>query len=171
MKRKNYLSWDTYFMSIAVLSSMRSKDKKTRNGACIADENKKVIGIGYNGLPRGMDDDNELFWRDNDSNPIESKHSYVVHAEVNAIYNKNQTNLENSTIYATSFPCRDCTKAIIQNGIKRIVYLYKKPHHQKINEAVELMCKSSGVEIISFYDEDINDKSFIEELENMDPIK
>jgi dCMP deaminase len=167
MKKENYISWDTYFMSVAILSSFRSKDKKTQNGACIVDSEKKILGVGYNGLPRGLSDDNPRFWNDkDDSDVINSKHSYVVHAEANAIYNSN-SNISNSTLYVTCFPCRECAKAIIQNGIKKVIYDWKKSKHKDINETVELMFNESGVEFVQFSDLESIDLDFIENLKKL----
>ncbi len=165
MKKEKYQSWETYFMSIAILSSFRSKDKKTQNGACIVDTEKKIIGIGYNGLPRGCDDDDLQFWLDeNDSDIENSKHTYVVHAEKNAIYNSMAHNLTGSTIYSTLFPCSICTQAIIQTGIKRMVYLNIKPHHEAENRAVRKMFDSAGVEVVDFNKLELKDKTFINQL-------
>lgn len=166
MKREKYMSWHTYFMSIAVLSSFRSKDPKTQNGACIVDDNKRIVATGYNGLPRGLEDDNQDFWSDDDSNIRKSKHSYVVHAEANAIYNKNLASIDGSTLYVTCFPCRECAKAIIQNGIKHIVFLWEKNHHDDINKTVRYMFDEADVSYQSYGSLDITDKKFIEELQD-----
>ena len=122
-KRKDYLSWDEYFMGIAFLSGMRSKDPTTQVGACIIDEDKKIIGIGYNGFPAGSSDDEMPWSREGDF--LETKYPYVVHAELNAILNSIKT-LKNSTIYVTHFPCNECAKAIVQSGIKKVVYFSDK---------------------------------------------
>jgi dCMP deaminase len=168
MKKEKYMSWDTYFMSIAVLSSFRSKDSKTQNGACIVNSQKKVVGVGYNGMPRGLDDSDERFWNDSDdSDIINSKHSYVVHAEANAIYNKNYADISGGTLYVTCFPCRECAKAIIQNGIKKVVYQWIKEKHVDINKTVEIMFNESGVEFISYDELDINDSEYILKLSEM----
>ena len=121
--RKNYISWDTYFMGVAVLSAMRSKDPNTQVGACIVNQNKKIVGIGYNGFPFGCDD-NEFPW-DNKGDMLDTKYPYVVHAEPNAILNSN-SNTQGCTLYVTLFPCNECAKLIIQSGIKEIVYMDDK---------------------------------------------
>lgn len=118
MKRENVLSWDNYFMSLAKLSGMRSKDPSTQVGACIVN-NKKVVGIGYNGMPYGCDDVAFPWGREGDF--INTKYAYVVHAELNAILNATGS-LENCSIYVSLFPCNECAKAIIQSGIKEVVY-------------------------------------------------
>ena len=155
VKKDKYMSWDTYFMSIALLSSFRSKDKHTSNGACIADCENKIVGIGYNGLPRGLDDNTDQFWSDDDNNIENSRHTYVVHAEKNAIYNSMTHNLKKGTIYVTQFPCNVCTQEIIQVGIRRVVYLLKKENtddHVKRNNAVIRMLKDCKVKLDYFYD-------------------
>ncbi len=123
-KRTNYISWDEYFMGIAVNSAMRSKDPSTQVGACIVNAQKKVVSIGYNGMPSGVDDD-QISW--DASEGLESKYLYVAHAELNAILNaKDGSALSNTKIYVTLFPCNECAKAIIQSGIKEVVYAEDK---------------------------------------------
>ncbi|MFA6846527.1 MAG: dCMP deaminase family protein [Sphaerochaetaceae bacterium] len=123
-KRKDYLSWDEYFMGVAVLSSLRSKDPSTQVGACIVNQDKKIVGVGYNGFPTGCDDD-ELPW-DREGDWLNTKYPYVCHAELNAILNSNVGNLKGCTLYVALFPCNECAKAIIQAGIKNVVYLSDK---------------------------------------------
>ena len=146
-KRDNYLSWDEYFMGIAFLSGMRSKDPSTQVGACIIDEDKKIIGIGYNGFPMGSSDDS-MPW-DKEGEFLDTKYPYVVHAELNAILNSIKS-LKNCTIYVTHFPCNECAKAIIQSGIKAVIYrddLYKDTKEVK---ASKRMLKTAGVDIIEY---------------------
>jgi len=151
MKKEKHMSWDTYFMSVALLSSFRSKDNKTQSGACIVNTENRVVGVGYNGLPKGLDDNNPQFWTDSDdTNILYSKHTYVIHAEQNAIHNKISQNIENSTLYVTLFPCKECAKPIAQTGIKKVIYLNKKPHHKEENKAVEIMFEGAKVKIIKF---------------------
>ena len=123
MKDKNYIVWDEYFMGVAILSSKRSKDPSTKVGACIVNEDKKIVGIGYNGFPHGCSDD-EFPW-DREGDYLDCKYPYVVHAEPNAILNST-VSLKNATIYVTLFPCNECAKLIIQSGIKEIVYMDDK---------------------------------------------
>ena len=121
MKRTNYLSWDQYFMGIAKLSAMRSKDPHTSVGACIVGKDNKILSVGYNGMPQGCSDD--IYPWDSDSDdPLQTKYLYVCHAELNALLNYTGTNLKGAKIYTTLFPCNECAKAIIQAGIKTIVY-------------------------------------------------
>ncbi len=119
MKRKDAISWDDYFMGIAHLSALRSKDPTTQVGAVIVDPTKKVVGIGYNGFPTGLSDD-EFPW-DRSESLYDSKYAYVVHAELNAILNSTKK-LEGCTMYVSLFPCCECAKAIIQSGITQLVY-------------------------------------------------
>lgn len=123
-KRDGYISWDDYFMGIALLSAQRSKDPSTQVGACIVDEDNKIVGIGYNGFPRGCSDES-LPWRRKADEVNETKYPYVVHAEVNAILNSTKK-LQSARIYVALFPCNECAKVIIQSGIKEIVYLSDK---------------------------------------------
>ncbi len=113
------ISWDEYFMGLAHLSALRSKDPNTQVGACIVDEDKKVVSIGYNGMPRGCDD-NKMPW-DREGDFKKTKYAYVVHAELNAILNSPRT-LKDTILYVSLFPCNECAKAIIQSGIKKIYY-------------------------------------------------
>ena len=119
MKRKDYISWDEYFMGVALISAKRSKDPNTQVGACIVDNDNKIVGIGYNGFPKGCSDD-DLPWG-NKGDFLETKYPYACHAELNAILNY-RGNLEGSKIYVALFPCNECAKAIIQSGIKEVVY-------------------------------------------------
>jgi dCMP deaminase len=124
MKRSDYISWDEYFMGISLLSAKRSKDPNTQVGACIVNQYNKIIGIGYNGFPIGCSDD-ALPWERESTNVNETKYPYVVHAEANAILNSTK-DLHGARIYVALFPCNECTKLIIQSGIKEIVYISDK---------------------------------------------
>lgn len=127
MKRKNYLSWDEYFMGIALLSAQRSKDSGTQVGACIVNDDNKILSVGYNGMPTGCNDD-DMPW-EREGEPLETKYYYVCHAELNAILNNDSGSLKDSRIYVTLFPCNECAKAIIQSGIKEVIYLSDKYAH------------------------------------------
>lgn len=124
-KRLDYISWDKYFMSIAILTSHRSKDPNTQVGACIVNSDNKIIGIGYNGFPKGCDDDH-FPWSKTATNELENKYLYVCHAELNAILNCNQQVCKGCKLYVTLFPCNECTKVIIQTGISEIIYIDDK---------------------------------------------
>lgn len=141
--RTDNLNWDEYFMSIAHLSSLRSKDPSTQVGACIVDGDNKVVSIGYNGMPRGISD-NEIPWGHGEG--LESKYLYVCHAEFNAILNtRNGSALKGCKIYVTLFPCNECAKAIIQTGIKEIIYLDDKYHDHVEQNASRNMLDMAGI--------------------------
>ena len=124
MKREDYLSWDEYFMGVALLSAQRSKDPGTQVGACIVGQDNKILSMGYNGMPIGCSDD-EMPW-DRDGAPLDTKYLFVCHAELNAILNADIGSLRGATVYVTLFPCNECTKAIIQTGIREVIYLQDK---------------------------------------------
>lgn len=141
-KRESYLSWGDYFMGLALLSAKRSKDPNTRVGACIVNENKKIISVGYNGMPIGCSDDAFPWSREGED--LNTKYPYVVHAELNAILNS-KVDLSNCTIYVTMFPCNECTKAIIQSGIKHMIYLTNKYPDSTAVKASMKMLDSAGI--------------------------
>lgn len=142
MKRTNYISWDQYFMGVAVLSAKRSKDPNTQVGACLVNAKKRIVGIGYNGLPRHLDDD--VFpWKDSEK-LSESKYAYVVHAEANAILNAT-TPLDGTTLYVTLFPCHECVKLLIQSGIKEVVYFSDKYNNTESNIAAKKMLNAAKI--------------------------
>ncbi|MCX7877023.1 MAG: dCMP deaminase family protein [Ignavibacteria bacterium] len=143
MKRKDYISWDEYFMGIALLSAQRSKDPSTQVGACIVDEHNKIVGIGYNGFPIGCDDD-VLPWGKDSDKPNETKYPYVVHAEANAILNSTKA-LHGARIYVALFPCNECTKLLIQSGIREIIYLSDKYKDTDSVKASKKMLDLAGV--------------------------
>ena len=124
--RKGYLNWDEYFMAIAKLTAMRSKDPNTQVGACIVSSDNRILSIGYNGTPNGYSD--STFPWDREGSPLDTKYLYVCHAEMNAIINfrGGRRELEGSKIYVDLFPCNECAKAIIQCGIKEVIYLSDK---------------------------------------------
>ena len=143
MKRKDYLSWDEYFMGIAVLSAMRSKDPSTQVGACIVNSEKRILSMGYNGMPRCCSDD-DFPW-DRDKAPLDSKYLYVCHAELNAILNCATGNVRGCTVYVTLFPCNECAKAIIQSGITELVYMCDKYSDSDSVLASKRMFDAAGV--------------------------
>lgn len=142
---KAAIDWDQFFFGIAQLAALRSKDPLTKNGACIVSPDHKILGVGYNGLPRGCDDSDPTYWSDDDSDPFRSRHSYVVHAEINAILNCVVLRLAGSAIYVTQFPCPKCAQAIIQTGIGKVIYHRRKEHHGPQIRAVEKMFQDAGV--------------------------
>ena len=145
MKREHVLSWDEYFMGLAHLSAMRSKDPSTQVGAVIVDQEHKVVGIGYNGFPIGCSDDEFPWGRGGDM--LETKYAFVVHAELNAILNSTR-DLHGCTLYVSLFPCNECAKAIIQSGIRKIVYEDDKYAAADNVIASKKMLNAAGVELV-----------------------
>lgn len=143
MKRSDYISWDEYFMGVALLAAMRSKDPNTQVGACIVDGENRILSTGYNGFPSGCSDD-EFPW-EREGGFSETKYPFVVHAELNAILNARGKNLTDSKIYVALFPCHECAKAIIQSGIKEIVYLSDKYKTTESTIASKRMLDRAGV--------------------------
>lgn len=143
MKRQGYLSWDEYFMGIALLSAMRSKDPSTQVGACIVNQDKRILSMGYNGMPRCCSDD-EYPWGNNDS-ALDSKYLYVCHAELNAILNCASGSVSGCSVYTTLFPCNECAKAIIQSGIKEVIYMCDKYSETDSVKASKRMFDTAGV--------------------------
>ncbi|KAI5107647.1 deoxycytidylate deaminase [Silurus meridionalis] len=133
-KRQDYLEWSEYFMAVAFLSAQRSKDPSSQVGACIVNQENKIVGIGYNGMPNGCDDD-LLPWSRSADDRLDTKYPYVCHAEMNAIMNKNSATVKGCTMYVALFPCNECAKLIIQSGIKDVVYLSDKYHSTPEMEA------------------------------------
>ncbi|MCR5307886.1 MAG: dCMP deaminase family protein [bacterium] len=140
--RTDYISWDEYFMGVALLSAKRSKDPSTQVGACIVNEEKRIVGIGYNGFPRGCDD--KIFPWEREGKFLTTKYAYVVHAEVNAILNSS-TKLDGATLYVSLFPCNECAKVIIQSGIKHIVYMDDKYNGTDGDVASKKMLDAAGI--------------------------
>ena len=153
MKRQDYISWDTYFMGIAQLSSKRSKDPKTQVGACIVNHENKIVGIGYNGFPKGISDD-DFPWQDQ-GYYLQTKYPFVVHAEANAILNASQ-NLNDCKLFVTLFPCNECTKLIIQSGIKELVYVSNKDEGKDFQIASRKMLEKAQVKLRQISWESIN---------------
>ena len=144
-ERKNYITWGQYFMGIAKLSAMRSKDPNTQVGACIVDGRNRILSMGYNGMPRGCPDA-RFPWAREAGSDLETKYPYVVHAELNAILNFRGGTLEGGTLYVTMFPCNECAKAIIQSGIVKVVY--EREYYS--SEASKRMFEEAGVECVKY---------------------
>ncbi len=145
MKRQQVISWGEYFMGLAHLSALRSKDPSTQVGACIVDGNNKVVSIGYNGFPMGCSDD-EFPWG-REGGMLETKYAFVVHAELNAILNSPRS-LAGCTLYVSLFPCNECAKAIIQSGIRKVVYECDKYAKEDNVIASKKMLRAAGVELV-----------------------
>ena len=143
-KRKDYLEWDEYFMAIAKLSAMRSKDPSTQVGACIVSNDNRILSIGYNGAPNGFSDEKFPWGRDGKN--LDTKYPYVCHAELNAILNYTGTTLKNSRVYVALFPCNECAKIIIQSGIKEVIYLSDKYANSENNIASRKLFDECGVQ-------------------------
>ena len=144
-KRQDYISWDEYFMGVALLSGMRSKDPNTQVGACIVSQDNKIMSMGYNGFPKGCDDDEFPWGRTGESN--DTKYPFVTHAELNAILNYRGGSLEGAKIYVALFPCNECAKAIIQAGLTTVVYACDKFAATPAPLACKLMFRAAGVEL------------------------
>lgn len=149
-KRQDYIDWDTYFMGIAMLSAQRSKDPSTQVGACIVSNDNKILSVGYNGAPNGYDDDNMPWSREGAF--LNTKYAYVCHAELNAILNNKGSNLEGAKIYVDLFPCNECAKAIIQSGIKEVIYKSDKYNGTESNIASKKMLDYCGVKYKKYED-------------------
>jgi dCMP deaminase len=147
-KRSDYISWEQYFMGIALLSAQRSKDPNTQVGCCIVDRSRHVVSIGYSGFPIGCSDD-ELPWA-RAGTLLETKYAYVCHAELNAILNMRSGELAGCTLYTTLFPCNECTKAIIQSGIAEVVFLSDKYHDEDVYVASRRMLTLARVRFRAF---------------------
>lgn len=143
MKRQDYLSWDEYFMGVALLSAGRSKDNNTQVGACIVSDENKVLSVGYNGMPTGCNDD-DMPW-DREGDTLSTKYPFVCHAELNAILNRITGSLKGSKIYVSLFPCNECAKAIIQSGIKEVIYMEDKYADSDSVKASKMMFEMAGV--------------------------
>ncbi len=151
MKRRDYINWDEYFMGVALLAARRSKDPSTQVGACIVDDNNIILSTGYNGFPYGCSDDTFPWGRSGEVN--DTKYPYVVHAELNAILNAQGRSLRGARIYVALFPCNECAKAIIQSGIREVIYLSDKYAQTDSTKASKRMLESAGVTLTSFTSE------------------
>ena len=144
MKRKDYISWDEYFMGVSYLSGMRSKDPNTQVGACIVSEDNKILSMGYNGFPTGCSDEDFPWEREGEFTEV--KYSYVTHSELNAILNYRGGSLKGARLYVSLFPCNECAKAIIQSGIKTVIYADDKYEGSPSNIASKRMFDAAGVD-------------------------
>lgn len=148
-KREGYINWDEYFMGVAILASQRSKDPSTQVGACIVNDDNKIMSVGYNGLPRGCSDD-DFPWERKADRSIDTKYPYVCHAELNAILNAGGNSLNGCRIYVALFPCNECAKAIIQSGIKEVIYISDKYAEDDLVKASKRMLTSAGITLTQF---------------------
>jgi dCMP deaminase len=141
-KRSGVLSWDKYFMATAFLTAKRSKDPVTQVGACIVNQENRIVSIGYNGMPNG---DDEFPWSKEGQSKLDQKKYYVCHAEMNAIVNRNSADVKNCTMYVGLFPCNECAKIIIQSGIREVVYASNKHKDKVKTQAAKRMFKKVGI--------------------------
>ena len=148
-KRQDFITWDEYFMGVALLAARRSKDPSTQVGACIVDDDNRILSTGYNGFPAGCSDE-EYPWAREGENANDTKYPYVVHAELNAILNNRGKNLTGARIYVALFPCNECAKAIVQSGIREVVYLSDKYATTPSTQASKRMLASAGVKVRQF---------------------
>ena len=148
MKRSDYISWDEYFMGISILSAQRSKDGNTQVGACIVSPENKILSVGYNGMPIGCNDD-EMPW-EREGEPLDTKYPFVCHAELNAILKRSTGSLKNAKIYVSLFPCNECAKAIIQSGIKEVIYWEDKYADTDGVKASKKMFEMAGVKMTQY---------------------
>ena len=148
MKREGYISWDEYFMGIAILSGERSKDPNTQVGACIVGSDNRILSVGYNGFPNGCSD--ELFPWAREGAELETKYPFVAHSELNAILNYRGGSFEGSKLYVSLFPCNECAKAIIQAGIRTVIYDSDKYDGTPGNVASKKMFDAAGVKYIQY---------------------
>ena len=146
MKREGYISWEEYFMGVALLAAQRSKDPNTQVGACIVSEDNIILSTGYNGFPCGCSDDCFPWERTGE----QTKYPFVVHAELNAILNANGKSLRGARLYVALFPCNECAKAIIQSGVKEVIYLSDKYANTPGTQASKRMLASAGVRVRQF---------------------
>lgn len=150
-KREDYINWDEYFMGVSLLAAKRSKDPNTQVGACIVSPDNKIVSTGYNGFPKGISDD-EYPW-ERDGGFLETKYAYVCHAELNAILNNPGTSLKDCRIYVALFPCNECCKAIIQSGIREVIYISDKYADSDGTKASKRMFNTAGVSYKNFVSE------------------
>lgn len=145
-KREDYISWDEYFMGVAILAARRSKDPNTQVGACIVSQDNKILSMGYNGFPRGCSDEEFPWGKEHEADdPYNAKYFYSTHGELNAILNYRGGSLEGSKLYVTLFPCNECAKAIIQSGIRTLIYAEDKYGNTPAVRASKRMLNAAGV--------------------------
>lgn len=149
------INWDEFFIGVALLASKRSYEKETKVGACIVNEDNKIIATGYNGMPRGIE--NSIMSWEREGDWLETKYPYIVHAEMNAILNTTSNNLKNSKIYTTLYPCNDCAKAIIQSGIKTVYYLENKHPENQIYIAAKRLFEICKIKVIKLNKEELDE--------------
>ncbi|MBQ6292308.1 MAG: dCMP deaminase family protein [Lachnospiraceae bacterium] len=148
-QREDYINWDEYFMGVAFLSARRSKDPNTQVGACIVSQDNKILSMGYNGFPKGCSDE-DFPWNRESADPYDNKYFYTTHSELNAILNYRGGSLEGSKLYVTLFPCNECAKALIQSGIRTVIYAEDRYAGTSAIRASKRMLRAAGVEFYPY---------------------
>ena len=148
-QREDYINWDEYFMGVAYLSARRSKDPNTQVGACIVSQDNKILSMGYNGFPNGCSDE-DFPWNRESADPYDNKYFYTTHSELNAILNYRGGSLEGSKLYVTLFPCNECAKALIQSGIRTVIYAEDRYANTSSIRASKRMLRAAGVEFYPY---------------------
>ena len=148
-QREDYINWDEYFMGVAYLSARRSKDPNTQVGACIVSQDNKILSMGYNGFPNGCSDE-DFPWNRESADPYDNKYFYTTHSELNAILNYRGGSLEGSKLYVTLFPCNECAKALIQSGIRTVIYAEDRYANTSSIKASKRMLRAAGVEFYPY---------------------
>lgn len=148
-QREDYINWDEYFMGVAFLSARRSKDPNTQVGACIVSQDNKILSMGYNGFPNGCSDE-DFPWNRESADPYDNKYFYTTHSELNAILNYRGGSLEGSKLYVTLFPCNECAKALIQSGIRTVIYAEDRYAGTSAIRASKRMLRAAGVEFYPY---------------------
>lgn len=148
-QREDYINWDEYFMGVAFLSARRSKDPNTQVGACIVSQDNKILSMGYNGFPNGCSDE-DFPWNRESADPYDNKYFYTTHSELNAILNYRGGSLEGSKLYVTLFPCNECAKALIQSGIRTVIYAEDRYANTSSIRASKRMLRAAGVEFYPY---------------------
>jgi len=159
MKSEDYISWSEFFMGVAELAAKRSKDPNTKVGACIVNDRNIILSTGYNGMPIGCDDDDMPWCREGAFD--KSKYAYVCHAELNAILNCDGRSLVGSTLYVTNFPCNECAKAIIQAGIRKVIFKEDKYPDSDATQVAKMLFVTCGVSVLSYYVCDKDEFTFL----------
>ncbi|KAF7710059.1 hypothetical protein HF521_008931 [Silurus meridionalis] len=135
---------EVYFMTVALLFAKKSPDPNTKVGACIVNQEGKIVGIGYNKMPNGCENA-DFPWKRGKYDDPTTKHQYVCHAELNAIVNKTSVDVKGCTIYVTLFPCNQCARILIQSGVRNLVYLSNKRKDRPDTNVSNKLLDTAGV--------------------------
>jgi len=146
--KSDIITWDDFFMGVCKLAAERSRDPSTAVGCCIVDDFNNIVGVGFNGLPRGCDPN--LFPWDREGGFLDTKYAYISHSETNALDNADRSKVRGSRLYVSLFPCNECSKRIIQNGIKEVIFLSDKYHNTDAAEASRRLLVAAGIKTRQF---------------------